>query len=175
MRQNSCEYGCTLDGQFFADIDAPDVRDGRIDVHLSVRKSMDTYVLDFHTEGTVTVASDRCLADLELPVDTDNTLYVKLGTDFSEKDDFVTVPEEDGWIDVSWFVYEFVALSLPMKKVHAPGGCDERMIKALNEHICISSPEEVEGWEKDDTEAIPDDGRETDPRWNELKKILNNN
>lgn len=33
----------------------------------------------------------------------------------------VIVPEEDGYINVAWFMYEFIALSIPMKHVHAPG------------------------------------------------------
>ena len=178
MRQDSCEYGCTLDDRFFADIDAPDIRKGHLSVRLSVRKTVGAYLLNFHTEGVVTVACDRCLDDLDLPVDTDNALKVKLGSDFSEEEDFVTVPEEDGYIDVSWFIYEFVALSLPMKKVHAPGECNEQMMGVLDEHSCISNlAEESEDWEETEegTEAISDSDRETDPRWNELKKILNNN
>lgn len=176
MRQDSCEYECSLDDRFFAEIDAPEIHEGCLKVHLSVKKSVGAYVLEFHTEGTVTVACDRCLESLELPVYADNVQIVKLGADFSEDEDLVIVPEEEGYIDVSWLIYEFVALSLPMKRVHAPGECDERMMGVLGEHVCVSSSsEEAEDWGEADTEAIPDDGRETDPRWNELKKILNNN
>lgn len=178
MRQDSCEYEGTLDDRFFTDIDAGDIQKGHLNVRLSVKKTIGAYMLNFHIEGAVTVVCDRCLDELELLVNTDNALKVKLGSDFSEEEDFVTVPEEDGYIDVSWFIYEFVALSLPMKKVHAPGECNEQMMGVLNEHSCISSPaEELEDYEdmEEGTEAISDDDRESDPRWDELKKILNNN
>lgn len=175
MRHDSCRYEWTLDDRFFADIEAPDIQKGSLDVLLEVKKSIGTYVLDFHIGGAVAVMCDRCLDELELPVKTDNTLHVKLGSEYAEEDDWITVPEEEGYINVAWLIYEFVVLSLPMKKVHAPGGCNERMTEILESHICVSPPEDDdEGWGKEEsTEAIPKEG--TDPRWNELKKILNNN
>ena len=111
---------------------------------------------------------------------TDDTLKVKLGAAFSDEDDMVIVPEEDGYINVAWFMYEFIALSLPMKHVHAPGKCNKSMMGALNKHLRTSADEDEEMTELglDDEEALDDEAfeaREIDPRWNELKKILDNN
>ena len=173
MRQDSCEYEYVLDDRFFADIDAPEIHKGNLKVLLSVKKSIGAFLLEFHVEGTVTAVCDRCLDDLELPVETDNALKVKLGAEFAETDDFITIPEEEGHINVAWLIYEFVALSLPMKKVHAPGECNEKMMGVLNEHSCTSSPEADE--ENPEAETDSDENRDIDPRWSELKKILNNN
>ena len=117
MREDSAKYEYTLDNQFFADIDAPEIQKGKLKVDLSVKKSLGVYVLNFHTEGMVIVPCDRCLDDMELEVETDDSLKVKLGLTFSEEDDIVVVPEEDGYINVAWFIYEFIALSLPMKQI----------------------------------------------------------
>lgn len=179
MTENSANYEFSLTNQFFADIDAPEIQKGKLHVQLDVKKSMGVYVLTFHIEGSVIVPCDRCLDDMELPVMTDDTLKVKLGATFSDEDDMVIVPEEDGYINVAWFMYEFIALSLPMKHVHAPGKCNKAMMGALNKHLRTSAEEEELddldldeelGLEEDETET-----REIDPRWNELKKILDNN
>ena len=53
--------------------------------------------------------------------------------------DLVTVPENEGILDVSWFVYEFIVLALPIRHVHAPGKCNPAMIRALNEHSAARS------------------------------------
>ena len=37
-----------------------------------------------------------------------------------EGDNLIVIPEEEGEINVAWFMYEFVALAIPMKHVHAP-------------------------------------------------------
>ena len=144
MTENSADYEFSLTNQFFTDIDAPEIQKGKLQVQLNVKKTMGVYVLTFHIEGSVIVPCDRCLDDMELPVVTDDTLKVKLGATFSDEDDMVIVPEEDGYINVAWFMYEFIALSLPMKHVHAPGQCNKSMMGALNKHLRTSVEEEGE-------------------------------
>ena len=73
-------------------------------------------------------------------------------------DDLVTVPEDDGVLDTTWFIYEFIALSIPIKHVHAPGKCNRDMIETLAEHSATRSSE----GEAD---------KPMDPRWSGLLKI----
>ena len=114
MLTDTAEYEYQLDNQFFADLDALEVQKGQVNVSLKVRKTSGVYQLDFHTEGKVIVICDRCLDEMEQEVESDDRLRVKLGDEFSEIDDMVVVPEEDGYINVAWFIYEFIALSIPM-------------------------------------------------------------
>ena len=143
-----------------------------MDVTLKVRKTSGIYQLDFHTEGHVIVICDRCLDEMELQIETDDRLKVKLGTEYSEIDDLVVIPEEEGYINVAWFIYDFIALSIPMKHVHAPGKCNKDMVSKLSKHLRVSGDDEEEF---EDMEDIVDEPREIDPRWNELRKILDNN
>ena len=178
MREDSCQYEYTLDNQFFADIDAPEIQRGKLKVVLNVKKSMGVFILNFHTEGFVIVPCDRCLDDLELPVNTDDTLKVKMGLSFSEEGDVLVVPEEDGYVNVAWFIYEFIELSLPMKHVHAPGKCNKAMSSKLKKHTARSTEDGDEEYEDDSVEediAIDDDVPvTTDPRWDGLKGLLEN-
>lgn len=177
MREDACSYEYELTNQFFTDIDASEIHKGQLNVQLKVKKSIGAYVLDFHITGSVTVPCDRCLSDLELPVDAENVLKVKLGAEFSDEDDMVIVPEEDGYINVAWFLYEFIELSLPMKHVHAPGKCNKGMMGVLKKHMTHAADDEEAPVFDDEENDLPDGGEETptDPRWNELKKILDNN
>ena len=171
MREDACSYVYELTNQFFTDIDASEIHKGHLDVQLKVKKSIGAYVLDFHITGSVTVPCDRCLSDLELPVDTENVLKVKLGAEFSDEDDMVIVPEEDGYINVAWFLYEFIALAVPMKHVHAPGKCNKAMSSKLKKHTARSMEDE---YEDDDTEGEVKPEITTDPRWDGLKGLLEN-
>ena len=176
MCESTASYDYHIDNQFFADIDAPQIQRGELDVQLTVKKGIGVFVLDFHTEGVVYVPCDRCLDDMEIPVDTDNTLKVKLGSEASEEDDeFITVDELDGFINVSWYIYEFIALSLPIQHVHAPGECNESMIETLNKYLRTDNTEEDDDDLEDEESDESEGSGEIDPRWNELKKILNNN
>ena len=173
MLTDTAEYEYQLDNQFFADLDAFEVQKGQVNVSLKVRKTSGVYQLDFHTEGKVIVICDRCLDEMEQEVESDDRLRVKLGEEFSEIDDMVVVPEEDGYINVAWFIYEFIALSIPMKHVHAPGKCNKEMVGKLSKHLRIKGDDEED---LDDVDEFASDELQViDPRWNELKKILDNN
>ena len=173
MLTDTAEYQYQLDNEFFLDLDAPEVQKGQVNVTLKVRKTSGVYQLDFQTEGKVIVICDRCLDEMEQPIETEDRLKVKLGSEYSEVDDMVIVPEEEGYINVAWFIYEFIALSIPMKHVHAPGKCNKDMVSKLSKHLRVSGDDE------DDDDFLEEDSsnesQTIDPRWNELKKILDNN
>ena len=149
-----------LDDAFFEAIEAPTVRRGRLQTTLTIHRTEDYFDLDFHTEGLVTVVCDRCLDDLEQPISADDHLVAKFGTAYSEDDELVIVAENEGMLDVSWFIYQFVELSIPLRHVHAPGKCNPAMMKALEEHSAARSGDEsVESF--------------VDSRWAVLEKLKN--
>ena len=147
-----------LGDEFFQALEGSQLEHGSLHVSVSIRKMAGFFELLFHSEGTVTVSCDRCLDDMEQPIESDNRLLVKLGDTYSEDDDTVTVDENEGILDVSWFIYEFIMLAIPIKHVHAPGKCNSAMMQKLEELSDAVRSSETE------TEAI-------DPRWSALKKL----
>ena len=126
---------------------------------------------------TLKMLCDRCLDEMELPILTSDKLKVKLGSSFAEEGDIVVVPEEDGYINIAWFLYEFIALNIPMKHVHAPGKCNKGMVGKLSKHLRTSGDDDDDdiAVELPEEEIGNEEPQEIDPRWNELKKILDNN
>ena len=147
-----------LTDDFFGALDGSMLEHGALHVSVSIRKMAGFFELLFHTEGSVTVSCDRCLDDMEQPIEADNRLMVKLGDTYSENDDTVTIDENEGILDMSWFIYEFIMLAIPIKHVHAPGKCNSAMTQKLAELSgAVRSSEE-------EAEAI-------DPRWEALLKL----
>ena len=146
-----------LDDSYFKAIDAPDIQRGELSSSLSISRTDDFFELNFHTEGIVHIPCDICLDDMEQSIETDDRLLVRFGEDYSEEDDLVIVAENEGILDVAWFIYEFIALNIPIKHVHAPGKCNPAMIEKLQEHSAARSGEEEE-------EIV-------DPRWAALLKL----
>jgi uncharacterized metal-binding protein YceD (DUF177 family) len=147
-----------LNDDFFGALDGSQLEHGALHVSVSIRKMAGFFELLFHTEGSVVVTCDRCLDDMDQPIETDNKLMVKLGDTYSEDDDTVTIDENEGMLDLSWFIYEFIMLAIPIKHVHAPGKCNSAMTQKLEELSgAVRSSEEEE-------EAI-------DPRWEKLKNL----
>ncbi|MBE6309047.1 MAG: DUF177 domain-containing protein [Bacteroidales bacterium] len=149
-----------LDNAFFADIEGEEFQKGNIKAVVTAKKNHDVFDFDFTLAGTVTVACDRCLDDLDIEVETENSLRVKLGDDYADDGDTVIVPEQDGDLNIAWYLYEFVALALPMKRVHAPGKCNREMTGKLGKHT------------RGNTDEGDDTGNaDIDPRWESLKNI----
>ena len=97
---------------------------------------------------------------------------------YCSPNDLIVIPEEEGEINVAWFMYEFIALSIPMKHVHAPGKCNKAMTSKLSKHLKTNANEdsdEVFDTGGDDIVIEEEVEEQIDPRWNELKKILDNN
>ncbi|GHT15159.1 hypothetical protein FACS189426_22460 [Bacteroidia bacterium] len=176
MQQDVQKYEYLLDNQFFTNIDGEEIQKGKVKISLTVTKKVGMFSFAFNLNGTVVVPCDRCLDDLDLPIETTARLIVKFGKDYSEEsDEIVVIPETEGVINLAWFLYEFVALAIPIKHVHAPGKCNKQMTTKLKKHSARSADDddslEMEG--ADDL-ILTDDGQDeekTDPRWDALKGI----
>ncbi|VFB14321.1 Uncharacterized ACR, COG1399 [Bacteroides heparinolyticus] len=179
MRTDTCKYEFVLDNLFFANIDGPEVQKGKVNVVLLVKRTSRAFELNFQTEGVVWVPCDRCLEDMEQLVNSTDKLLVKFGREYAEEgDNLIVIPEEEGEINVAWFMYEFVALAIPMKHVHAPGKCNKTMTSKLSKHLRTTPDDESEEAfiPEEETNLMNDEEEsQIDPRWEELKKILDNN
>jgi uncharacterized metal-binding protein YceD (DUF177 family) len=96
------------------------------------------------------------------PVENEGRLIAKLGTVYSEEDDTITVAEDEGILDTAWYIYELIALAIPIRHVHAPGKCNPAMSKVLEELSADRS-----------SDAVSD--QPVDPRWSKLKDLKINN
>ena len=158
LKEDETVLDFDLRDDFFQSLDGSQLEHGALHVSVSIRKMTGFFELLFHTEGFVTVSCDRCLDDMEQPISTDNRMMVKLGDTYSDEDDTVTIDENEGILDLSWFIYEFIMLAIPIKHVHAPGKCNSAMTQKLEELSgAVRSGEE-------EAEAI-------DPRWEALLKL----
>lgn len=149
-----------LDDSYFEAINAPMVKSGRLHTTLSIHYADGFYDMDFHTEGSVVLPCDLCLDNMNQEIATDNHLAAQLGEGNSEDDDLVIVSENEGILDVSWYIYEFIELSIPIRHVHAPGKCNPAMMKILEEHSAARS-------------GAGDDEKPMDSRWEALNKLKN--
>ena len=154
--ETSLEF--SLGDNYFEALDGAEVKQGSLHVSVSIRKATGFFELLFHSEGHVIIPCDRCLDDMEQPVETDNRLIVKFGSNYSEEDDIIVVPEDEGILDISWFIYEFVILVIPIRHVHAPGKCNSAMTQALEELSADRSSDE-------------ESNQSADPRWEKLKNL----
>ena len=146
-----------LDDQYFNALEEVQVQGGSLHVSGSIRKTVGFFELLLHTVGTVRIPCDRCLEMMDQPIVADLRLVVKLGVEYNEDDDIITVDENKGVLNTAWFIYESIALAVPIQHVHQPGDCNDAMMRVLQEHSAARSSDA--------------DAKEIDPRWEALRKL----
>ena len=158
---------CHVDESFFNLDEQNEVRHADVDVTVQVtRKSENTYRLEISCRGTVTTTCDRCLDDLDLPVDVDYRLNVEqMGTELDDSnDELLIVPSDWRELDVAPLVRDTVLLAMPMTHCHEnEEDCNPDVLDVLDSHRAEAVPD------GDDDQQSETTG--TDPRWEALKKL----
>ena len=103
--------------EFFETFGNVDILDADVKVTAEVISRGLTVYAACTMSGSVTVACDRCLEDLMIPVE----------TSFEE-----TYTPEGDELDLSQDVYDFVCTSLPLQRVHPEGECNQETTKYLS-------------------------------------------
>ncbi len=167
-----------LDDAYFKKIDSPEVQKGNVKAKVSVQRKLSTFDILFTLDGSITIPCDRCLDDMEQPIHYKEKLQVKFGDKFAEEDEIVIVPESEGAINVAWFLYEFIVLNIRIKHVYATGECNKTMVVKLKRHITRQkddTDDDNSSIEFDDDDDFTTDEVQTDPRWDGLQNITENN
>ena len=140
-----------------------ELEDGKVHAGVILEKKAGVLALHFTLRGEVEVQCDRCLETFPTPVESSQTIFVKLGENPGEiEDDVIMIHKDDHEVEVGQLMYEFMLLSLPYRRIHPDNengqpGCDPEMIRKLEDHAGSS-----------------DEDDETDPRWDVLKGIIGN-
>ncbi len=174
MAPGTHESEYRLGKTFFANMESEDIHDADLRVALTVNYKGDIYELNFTVEGTVTLICDRCLDDLEYPIETSYHINVKYGDDYNDdSDDLLVIPESDNYLNVAYMIYDTVALTIPIKHVHPLGKCNRQMSAMLKKHRAAAvSDEDAELEEQliDEIDTMEaEEPQRTDPRWDKLK------
>lgn len=171
-----------LGKKFFVDMESADIRDADLTVHLDVDHRHDLYDLRFKIDGTVTILCDRCLDEMQWPIDAAYNITVKIGDRYNDdSDDVLEIPAADRYLNVSYMIYDTVSLAVPIKHVHPMGKCNRAMSALLKKHRASDDPVAEELMEEmdrmtDDSSAADDTPTDNvDPRWDALKKLTDNN
>lgn len=130
------EFEFRLDGSFFESYENDTIADADLDVRAIVEKGSGRVSLEVLIRGSVTVLCDRCLSDLIIPVDIDapfSVLFSEYADDEEEGEDVIVLDRSAGEIELSQILYDYVCLSLPIKKIHPDGECDPVMMEKMKD------------------------------------------
>ncbi len=129
------EYEFSVDGSFFKRFENSQILDASLSVGVELEKGGGWMNLNCNIAGTVAVECDRCLDELEIPMNFSASVAVKSAvTDDDPQDDgFIIIDPSEGELDLTQFIYDYICINLPLQKVHSEGGCNTEMMRKLGE------------------------------------------
>ena len=166
LEDKQYDYDMESGDAFFEELEQDLIERGSFKTHVVLNKSATMLQLNFHTEGRVELVCDRSLEPFEEPVLSDEKLILKFGDRNEElTDEIEIISRNTNRINVARYVFEFIALSLPVKKIHPDlrSNVDEEL-GADEDGILVYSSVTQDESESEETEKI-------DPRWEALKKL----
>jgi len=126
-----------VDNAFFAEYENSLVKKGSVTVNLDLDKRTHMTVLEFSLEGTVVTNCDRCLEDINLPIDGQYILHAKYSEhNMDDTDEIIFIHPELSRLNVAQYIYEYIHLSIPMVKTcesDPEANCNEEILKLFDE------------------------------------------
>ncbi len=162
LKEGHHTFRFEVDNEYFENFDESEIKEGSLSVVAELEKRSSLLELEVTISGYVKICCDRCLDMFAFPLECTNSIIVKNGTGHDESDpDLIILSMNEKELDLKQYIYEFIYLALPIRRVHPPGSdgkstCDPEMIRKLQEHIV-------------------EEERIKDPAWDELKKLMNDN
>lgn len=111
-------YSFRMGNDFFESFDQSPVKSGEFDVDVLLLKKTNHFELTFTIVGVEHTNCDRCLINIDLPVEFVEYLIVKYGDNKVDEENVVYLPHNSTTLDLSIYVYEFVCLHVPMVKLY---------------------------------------------------------
>ncbi len=166
LKDGSHNFEFEVTDSFFEAFPYSEIKKGNVQVDVELVKHFHIMTLDIKMKGEVEVNCDRCGNDYFQPIEGDRKLVAHLNADhFEDEDDLISLPESVHELDLSQYLYEYISLLIPSKRVCGgnPEGsnqCDQEMIAKLEK----LKPESNQGKSKKTKKS-------SDPRWDSLKNI----
>ena len=156
---NSHHFEYDLGKEFLEKYDTGLVTEGNFKVEVELDKRETFLDANFKIKGSVKLVCDRSLDEFDYPINVSPKIIFKYGTEDKEiSEDVMMIHHGTETLELGKFIYEFIALAIPMKKLH-PRFKDES-----DEEGGIIYTSETEEEKKE----------EIDPRWEMLKKLNKN-
>lgn len=162
------DYEFEMDDSFFALFEQEIILGGKLLAKVELDKTESLLTLHFDIKGHVRLTCDRSLEEFDQPLDIEETLLIKYGEENAELDeDLWQITPETQTLSVAQHLYDYIGLSLPMKKLHP------RFVEEQDEDderdILIYSSRQAGDSEGEDNDGNDDD--DVDPRWDALKNL----
>lgn len=147
LKPGSHEYHFEMGSAFFSLFEKSPITEGRFSAEVLMDRRQDLAVLDFRIQGSYACSCDRCLATIELPVQTEYQVILKF-EEGKEEDDVIYVdPQASDW-NAAPLMYELIFMAMPLTNIYDCQGipCNQEVLRKL-ENIENAPEGDASVWE----------------------------
>lgn len=159
------EYNFQVDHDFFQEYESKTIEKGQFDIKVLLDKKETMLDLEFQISGKIDVPCDRCLAEIDIPVEAVERIVVKFD-DFGKEDtdEVIYIGTEETNLNVADLIYEFVSISIPFSNTI---DCESNDYKYCDEKVL----DYYMALEEESEEAKEPEKEEKSKIWDALKDI----
>ncbi len=117
LHSGTHHYQWPLSAEFLKHFEGCPITEANFNVKMQLDNREDVSVILLHFTGSYPSVCDRCLADIDLPIDKSFQLVVKNGTEDSDDPELIYLHPEDHELNMAPVIYDYMCLSLPLKQV----------------------------------------------------------
>ncbi|HAA14482.1 MAG TPA: hypothetical protein DCE41_23485 [Cytophagales bacterium] len=148
----------SIGDSFFLDFEFSPVTKGGLAVQIKLNKTERMITMTVNIQGEVELICDRSNDPFQYPLKVDQEVIFKFGEEDKELgDDVFQIQWDTEKLNVAQYLYEFVALAIPMKKLHPRYLEDE----TFEDEIIFTAEAEDDSSEEESV----------DPRWEALRQL----
>lgn len=160
VHQFNYEFGDEFFGEFGSDF----LSKGSFRTDVVLHKHETFLEATFHIKGNANLVCDRSLEVFDYPIESHPKMVFKLGDRDEEiSEEIVMIHRDTATLNLGQFIYEFIALAVPIKKLHP----------RFQEETEVENEEDKDGrivYSSEDKNS-EENKNAIDPRWNVLKKL----
>lgn len=165
------QFDFQVDDKLFVRFENEEIQNANLKLSAKIKRKSDDFLLFLDADGEFEMQCDRCLDYFLQTVNLHHEIVIRLDekTNFNTDEDFVTLDRNEKHLDIAYFIYEMIMLSLPIRRVHPDDEngnsmCNPDVVKYITGESHIT-----------EEEAEPIEAPESDDNWKKKLKNLYNN
>ena len=172
------EFEFQIANDFFDLFEYDEFNSVNVDVKATLIKKETLMELYLSQTGTVNIPCDVTGENFDLPIESNWHIIIKFGEEYNDdNEELLIIPYSEYQVNIAQYIYEMIALSVPVKRVHPSIAADYEVDDFDEDDFDFLQEYNEDDFADEDEDDPTDDSnqnknKEIDPRWDELKKLL---
>lgn len=165
LKSGEHQFNYQIDNRFFEHFEFEDFNNANIQVEVVLDKKTTMLEFAISIDGFVNVNCDITNEPYDQKVEGKYEFIVKFGDAYNDNnEELLILPHGSHEVNIQQYIYETIVLNVPVRRIH-PGIEDGSLKSDIIEKLEELRPKQAEDKSSSDEET-------TDPRWDQLKKLL---